>query len=193
MEEEPRTLFHIPLEVKLKNKMRVFISINLPESIKKEISRIQDSLPEFIGKKTEEANLHLTLKFLGEIDEKKVEEIKERLNKIEIDKFETAIDEIGIFSPQFIKIIWVHLKNCGELQKRIDEALSDIFDKEHRFMSHITIARVKKIKDKKRFLDDISKIKIKESKFIVDKFYLMKSELNPKGPIYRILGEFSLT
>ena len=47
--------------------MRVFISINISEEIRKEIKKIQDFLPEFFGKKTELENLHLTLKFLGNI------------------------------------------------------------------------------------------------------------------------------
>ncbi len=45
--------------------MRCFISIDLPEKIIQEIKKIQEELPEFIGKKTETENLHLTLKFLG--------------------------------------------------------------------------------------------------------------------------------
>ena len=79
---------------------RCFISINLPEEIRKEIKKIQEQLPEFKGKKTELENLHLTLKFLGEIDEVKIEEIKEKLKEIKIEKFETEIDEAGIFSER---------------------------------------------------------------------------------------------
>ena len=173
--------------------MRTFISLNIPENIKEEITKIQNSLPEFTGKKTECENLHLTLKFFGEINEETLKKIKSRLDEIKIDKFETEIDEIGVFSPEFIKIIWVHLKNCDELQKKIDERLSDIFEKEERFMSHLTIARVKKINgNKKKFLDNLHKIKVKSSKFIVDRFYLMKSELNKKSPVYTVLKEFSL-
>ena len=59
-------------------------------------------------------------------------------------------------------------------------------------MSHLTIARIKKIKDKKKFFDELSRIKIKEQKFTIDKFYLMKSELNEKGPVYSVVEEFSL-
>ena len=56
----------------------------MSEEIKKEIKKIQDLLPEFSGKKTELQNLHLTLKFLGEIKEKDVEGIKEKLREIKI-------------------------------------------------------------------------------------------------------------
>ena len=173
--------------------MRAFISINISEEIRKEIKKIQDLLPEFFGKKTELQNLHLTLKFLGEIEEKTVEEIKEKLRKIKIEKFATEIDEIGVFSDEFIRIVWLHMEDCDNLQKQIDNALKNLFKPEKRFMSHLTIARVKGVKDKKRFLQELKKRKIEKIKFIVDKFYLMKSELTAEGPRYSVLEEYNLS
>ena len=173
-------------------KIRTFISINLPEDVRKEIKKIQDSLPEFEGKKTELENLHLTLKFLGEIDEEMLEKVKEGLGEVKMERFEGEIDKIGFFSPKFIRIIWLHLKNCNELQKKIDDALEGLFETEQRFMSHLTIARIKNIKNKQKFLGQLSRIKIEKRKFVVDKFYLLKSTLTAKGPVYSILGEFDL-
>lgn len=165
----------------------------MAENIKEDIKRIQNSLPEFTGKKTEYENLHLTLKFLREIDEELVEKVKEKLNKIKFEKFEATVDRIGFFSKKFIRIIWLHLNNCERLQKEVDLALKELFEPEERFMSHLTIARIKKIKDKKSFLDEFSKIKIRKSGFMVDKFYLMESKLTKEGPVYSIVKEFSLT
>jgi len=59
-------------------------------------------------------------------------------------------------------------------------------------MSHLTIARIKGLKDKKGFLQDLKKIKIEKIKFKVDKFYLMKSELTAEGPRYSVLEEYNL-
>ncbi len=171
--------------------MRTFISINIPEEIRKEIKKVQDLLPEFFGKKTEPENLHLTLKFLGEIEENKIEEVKEKLREIKIEKFTTEIDEIGVFSEKFIRIVWLHMKDCDNLQKQIDNALKNLFEPEKRFMSHLTIARVKKC-DKKKFLQELKKIKIEKIKFIVNDFYLMKSELATEGPIFSVLEEYNL-
>ncbi len=170
--------------------MRVFIAVSIPEKVREEILRIQEKIPFFKGKKTRKENLHLTLKFLGEIDEKEVEKVQERLRKIKFNKFESELSNLGVFSERFIKIIWLKLDKAENLQKKIDESLSDLFEKEHRFMSHITIARVKNIKDKKIFLSDLNKIKINSVKFKVDKFYLMKSVLSDKGPEYEILKEY---
>jgi len=172
--------------------MRCFISINISKEVKKEIEKIQGVLPDFEGKKTELENLHLTLKFLSEINEEKVEELKKRLREIKFNKFETEIDEIGVFSEKFIRIIWLHLTGCSELQEIVDDKLRDLFELERRFMSHLTIARVKSIKDKKRFLAELKKIEIPKTKFQVDKFYLMKSELTNKGPNYEVIEEYEL-
>jgi 2'-5' RNA ligase len=178
--------------------MRTFISINIPEEIRKEIKKIQDFLPEFSGKKTELQNLHLTLKFLGEIEEQVVGEVKEKLREIKIEKFATEIDKIGVFdnrkSGKYSRkiILWLHLMNCEELQRQVDGVLKDLFEPEKRFMSHLTIARIKGIKDKEEFLQDLKKIKIEKIKFKVDKFYLMKSELTAEGPRYSVLEEYNL-
>jgi len=171
---------------------RCFIAINIPKNIKNKIYEIQNQLPEFIGKKTKLENLHLTLKFLGEINEDKIEKIKEKLKQTKFKKFNTTLDEVGVFSEKFIKILWLHLTNCTELQKQIDNSLQDLFKPEFRFMSHITIARVKKIQNKNQFLENLKKIKIPEIKFHIDKFYLMSSELSSQDPKYKIIEEYNL-
>jgi len=172
--------------------VRTFISIDLPENIKKEIQRIQDLLPDFVGKKTEQENLHLTLKFLGEIDNEKVEEIKKRLKLVKIKAFEAEVDNLGVFSEKFVRIVWIHLKGAEKLQEEVDKALKEIFDKEERFMSHITIARVKSIKNKMDFLSKLKEIKIPKLKFKVDSFQFKKSELFPQGPRYEVIEGYNL-
>ena len=172
--------------------MRTFISIDISEEVKQEIIKIQSQLPDFSGKKTESENLHLTLKFLGEIDKEKIEKIREKLKEIKFSRFETEIDSMGIFSEKFIRIIWLHLTNCNDLQKEIDERLKDLFEKEKRFMSHLTIARVKNVSNRKEFLKKLKEIKILKIKFIVKNFKLKKSILIPKGPTYETLEEYNL-
>lgn len=175
------------------NKMRTFVSIDVPENIQKEIKKIQEKLPRFEGKFTEIENLHLTLKFIGEIDEVNLIEIKRRLKEIKYKKFEAKISEIGVFSPSYIKIVWIKLDNCYDIQRIIDAKLDGILKKEDRFMGHITIARVKSIKNKKYFLGELKKIEVSAGlKFKVKSFELKKSELTPEGPIHEIIEEYPL-
>lgn len=172
--------------------MRRFISIDLPENIKKEIKKIQEQLPEFTGKKTESGNLHLTLKFLGEISDEKIKLIKEKLKEIKIKKFESEIDLIGVFSEKMIRIIWLHFTNCDKLQKEVDESLKGLFNPEQRFMAHLTIARVKSMKNKKEFLEKLKEIKVSKIKFFVENFKLKNSVLKPEGPVYKDIEVYNL-
>jgi len=177
--------------------MRCFIALDLPREVINSIKEIQEKIKKknlFIGKFTELENLHLTLKFLGEIDEKKVEEVKKRLQKINLNEFEVSLSECGAFSTKFIKIIWVKLEGekIWDLQKEIDKALKDLFVPEERFMSHITIARVKKVPSKEKLIDYIKNIKTKNLKFKVGEFFLKKSELKPEGPQYEDIEKYRL-
>lgn len=175
------------------NKTRCFISVDLPENLKQEVVKIQNMLPEFIGKKTESENIHLTLKFLGEVDDSKLDEVKKKLSEIKFQKFGAEIDSLGVFNIEFIRIIWLHLTNCNKLQEEIDDRLKNLFKKEGRFMGHVTIARVKNIKNKKEFLEKLGKIKIRKIKFIVENFKLKKSTLTKTKPIYEDLEAYNLT
>jgi len=172
--------------------MRTFISIDMSEAINQEIKKIQNYLPEFFGKKTELDNLHLTLKFLGEVSEEKLEEVKKKLREIEFEKFGVEVKYLGFFDNQKYGVVWLYLDGCDRLQREIDEKLVGLFEKEKRFMSHLTIARVKKIEDKKDFLKNLKKIKVPEISFIVNNFKLKKSVLTSEGPLYETLEEYDL-
>ena len=170
--------------------MRCFISINFQERTKKRIIEIQNKLPNFFGKKIKNQNLHLTLKFLGEVNKEKIKEVIRRLNKIKFNRLNAKIDSVGVFSEKSIRIIWLHVNGFYELQKIIDDSLKDLFEKENRFMSHLTIARVKNVKNKKLFLYKLNEMNIPNLEFKVNKFYLMSSKLSSRGPKYSIIKIF---
>lgn len=175
--------------------MRCFIALDLPREaidIIKGIQKLIEKQNLFNGKFTEPENLHLTLKFLGEISREKIEEIKEKLKEIQFNSFEAGLGGVGIFSKKFVKIIWIKLngRQIFDLQKQIDEKLKGLFQPEFRFMGHITIVRVKNVGDKKALLDYIKNIKTKKIKFKVDRFFLKKSELFAEGPVYEDIMEY---
>lgn len=175
---------------------RVFVCIDFPDVVIKEIARAQKILEnwKFTGKLTELENLHLTLKFLGEIDEEKLEKVKEKLREIKFRKMELGLGNVGSFSHRGKpRIIWIKIlgKEFYELQKKIDDVLSEAgFVKEERFMGHVTVARVKYVKDAKGFKEYIDTLKLKKTRFSVDKFKLMESELGTLGPVYTVVEEY---
>jgi RNA 2',3'-cyclic 3'-phosphodiesterase len=177
--------------------MRLFIGAFLPEETKKEVTELQQRIAKlslFNGKSAEEENLHLTLKFLGEVKEEKLPGIKEALGRIKQKTVGTKIEGAGIFTPSRPRIVWLQIRGFEELQKKIDEEMEGVgFKKEERFMSHITISRIKHITpiNARKLLEELQKIAPgKEAK--VKKFALIESELTPKGPKYKIVEEYKL-
>lgn len=173
-----------------KNLHRSFVAVDFPDEVIKEVARVQEVLGnlKFTGKMTELENIHVTLKFLGEIGLDKLKEVSRRLKEIKMTEFEARLEKIGIFHfKRDPRIVWIKVGGKGifELQKKVDDVLEEIrFKKEERFMSHMTIARVKYVKDKKGFGEYVNGIKLKDIRFEINGFKLKTSELRDIGPLY---------
>lgn len=181
--------------------MRMFIATDIGE--REEIINVEKKLETMQGKikLVEPWNIHLTLKFLGETSEKLIPEIKEVMEEAskDISPFSCELAGIGAFpSANYIRIIWIGLKDNGETKRiaqRLEEGLESYgFKREKReFTPHITIARVKNVKDKqemKLFLQKYANASF--GKVNIDSIVLKKSELKKEGPIYETLTEVKL-
>jgi 2'-5' RNA ligase len=136
----------------------------------------------------------LTLKFLGDVPENKLENVKNKLIKLKFNSFEVELGDLGVFDKEQIRIVWVELRGLGlfELQNKIDRELKEFFPAETRFMGHITIARPKYVKDSRIFINKLKTIKFEKISFVVDKIKLYKSDLTPHGPVYSCLLELDI-
>lgn len=187
--------------------IRSFISIELSNEIKNNLVKIQQSLKLFNNyiKWEKKENHHLTLSFLGNIDEKKITEIIPILNNSvkKISSFKIKLENIGIFpNLQNPRIFWIGISNGTKeliyLQNIIAKELENIgFEKEKKFVPHITFGRI----DSKK----INKIKIHKlitltknidtsniPEIEVQQVFLIKSILIAKGSIYIPLENFKL-
>lgn len=176
---------------------RTFICMEMSDEVVKEVARVQELVAKvkFIGKMTELENIHLTFKFLAEIDSEKMESVTERLRKIEFPVIDAKLDRIGVFGRfRHPKIVWIKVNGKGiwELQKKIDDSLKDLFRPEERFMSHMTIARIKYVRNSKETVEHIKKIAVHPISWKINKFILKTSELKPLGPIYTTVEEYIL-
>ena len=131
-------------------------------------------------------NIHITLKFLGDVDEEKIDQIEKIINDSSknTDPFTIKLKGSGVFPNQnYIKVIWIGIKQgepIGIIAGKIDEQLSKMgFKKEKRgFSPHLSIARVKSAKGKDEILQIIEKYKnIKFADIVVDSIKLKKSDL----------------
>jgi len=173
--------------------MRCFIAIDFSEEIKEELGRVQKELPDAKLALVSPENVHLTLKFLGEITPEKVEEVKKALQNIKFKKFYGSLKGVGYFpSKDFIRVVWVGAEpkeKFLEIFNFVEEEMDKIgFNKEQRkFENHATLARVKFVKDKESFIESLNKIQVSSVNFVVDKIKLKKSTLTPEGPVYEDL------
>ncbi|MEM4723580.1 MAG: RNA 2',3'-cyclic phosphodiesterase [Candidatus Hadarchaeum sp.] len=111
---------------------RAFIAIDIDEPLRQKLAEVQNQLRETGGdfKMVEPQNIHVTLKFLGEIPDKKVEDIAEAIKKAVagIKKFNMEIKKIGVFpNLNYVRVIWAGVEKGGEeiiaLQKKIEKEL----------------------------------------------------------------------
>ncbi|HLG24952.1 MAG TPA: RNA 2',3'-cyclic phosphodiesterase [Candidatus Nanoarchaeia archaeon] len=171
--------------------MRLFIAIDF-DSINGYLKEIQSQLLE-ISNLSLVTSFHLTLKFLGEVEEENYSLIKSKLKEIKFEKFNIFLDKVGVFETRGEPgVVFVSIKqqiNLLELQKSIESALSG-FSSDFDFTAHVTLARARKLDDKKQFIGKIIKIQFKNLSVTVDKFELMKSELTRKGPAYTVIEPF---
>jgi 2'-5' RNA ligase len=173
--------------------MRLFVAIDLDNE--DYFKQIQGQIPE--AKATYPKAFHLTLKFLGDTDKK--EEIIKTLEKVQFNSFRLTTKEIGVFpSESYIRVVWLGLEDNNDLKKLqedIEKTLEGFnFKKDFDFKAHITLARIKFIRqeDKKDFVEELKQIKFVEKEFDVKEFKLIKSELTRQGAIYEDVKVFSV-
>lgn len=186
--------------------MRLFIAIEIPENIKEFLLKIIPiNLPLDGVNVVQKQNLHITLKFLGEVEESLIPDIKETLKSIsgEFSAFTLKITRPGVFPDKFKpRVIWIGTENTDTLKtiaKRIDENLHKYgFEKEQReFKAHITLARVKNFQNGRYLFERILKAfkdKITSEISVKKKFssYDIVETIENSSPIKFSVTEFVL-
>ncbi|MFC1753088.1 RNA 2',3'-cyclic phosphodiesterase [Thermoproteota archaeon] len=178
---------------------RLFVAVDVSEEIVAHLKELQQGLKELVGEKQFKFvdDAHLTLLFLGEIEEEKIDSIKEALGNIEFNKFELSLTDLGVFpSEDYVKVVWLGVdqdKELMDLQKEMKANLSFLeLRNDREFHPHLTMARVKYLDDDdKKNISEFLKQRPKPLKSDVSSFRLYKSTLTKEGPIYEILAEFS--
>ncbi|MBP2030876.1 2'-5' RNA ligase [Methanohalophilus levihalophilus] len=180
--------------------IRTFVAVDIPEDLRKGIERILSELGSIKGiKAVHSSNVHVTLKFLGDVKQSQIPVIIEKLETVELSPFMCTMEKVGVFpSSSKPRVIWLGLEGqFNNLHLQVENALDGMrFKKDNReYTSHATIGRVKFLKGEekeglRRFLQEYGDEHFGE--FEVSSFKLKKSTLTPKGPIYETLHEVLL-
>lgn len=187
--------------------MRIFIAVELPKEIRDSLGRLQDELKKSGAdvKWVAPDNIHLTLKFLGEVDDEKLDKIIQIIEEVASTNsvYQINITSLGAFPKiDYLRVIWVGVKEGDEQTKKIAKDLEEKIAKagipkeDRPFSSHITLCRTRSTLNREKLVENLKNIRENFGKenlhFSVSKITLFKSTLTLKGPIYEVLKEASL-
>ena len=178
----------------MKALIRTFIAVELDPSFREKIRELQDKFSTFDLKFVKPELVHITLKFLGDVDELRIPSTSAALDSILCEPFEARIGELGAFpKPANPRVLWLGATgNFKALHENVEDLLKPFkFESENReFSAHATLARVKFLKkdQKNAFINTLKEFKdIEIGSMWVNKVLLKKSTLTPEGPIYETL------
>jgi RNA 2',3'-cyclic 3'-phosphodiesterase len=182
--------------------MRTFIAIPLPPECHALLEELQTGMRQTGAdvRWTAIRSIHLTLKFLGEIDAELVPELGAKLRAdLPAQPFPLRVGGVGGFpnlrSP---RVIWCGIQGdldaLGRLQARVEEtcAVLGFAPEDRAFQPHLTLGRVQGKRNLQSLLDYIKIGSVLEHGFTVDRFNVYKSVLTPKGPLYTVLDTVEL-
>jgi RNA 2',3'-cyclic 3'-phosphodiesterase len=183
--------------------MRTFIAIEIPSEIKSALAALQSQLRRAGADVswTKPENLHLTLNFLGEVDERRIVEVEKAcvLSAAEFQPFTLSLKDTGAFpNERQPRVLWAGLSGdvgiVVEMRSRLDERLALIGFKrdEKKFHPHLTIGRLKSNKKVRELLALAYMYQLPALSFAVTEIVLMKSELHPAGAEYSPIAKIGL-
>ncbi len=169
---------------------RLFAAIDLPDTIKDQLGALCDGVPG--AKWVKRGQLHLTLRFIGEVETSQFQEIKTALKAVEAEPFSMALQGVGQFPPKrAARILWVGVSAPSALQllqEAIEGALGGVgvTAEDRPFAAHITLARLKTPAPLPVVQGYLARHADFQTDAIpVEHFTLYSSVLLPQGPTYR--------
>ncbi|MFW9951274.1 MAG: RNA 2',3'-cyclic phosphodiesterase [Candidatus Thorarchaeota archaeon] len=184
--------------------IRTFLAFELNEEstiekIQNFLIRLKQNQPKL--KTVESENLHLTVKFLGNIPEEKAPLIYKVINTevnqklFQGNSYEYQLKGVGQFNK--FSVIWVKLIGNIEFLQKVQDITENLLydqfkiEKERRkeFKPHLTIGRLRKDQINYRAFDALKNLinqnkQLEFGKFVIDQLKFKKSDLTPQGPIY---------
>jgi len=180
--------------------MRVFIAIELPEAIRGELAALEADL-QAAGDSVRwvaPESIHLTLKFVGEVSDARMQDIDDAMKGISWKPFRVDVRGIGFFpGPRSPRVLWVGIQAppLAALSEKIERRMLQLgFESEKRaFRPHITLARAKDTRLDSSLVTAASAHEEREfGSFLVDRCFLFQSTPQPSGPVYTKLKEYDL-
>ena len=179
----------------MKEVWRVFCAVELPDDVRQElqqhVSRLRAAVPDVAASWSRVENVHLTLKFFGNVEVKRIELISAAASRAvaEFSTFPIGIGGTGVFPrasrPQ---VLWIGVNDTtgklAALQKTFDNETADFGTEDRAFRPHLTIARIRRPEGARRLADTHLAMDFKPAEITVNEIIVFRSELSPKGSRY---------
>ncbi|HTI01824.1 MAG TPA: RNA 2',3'-cyclic phosphodiesterase [Acidisoma sp.] len=177
--------------------MRLFVALDLPWPLRERLMQLSTGIPGCRWMPAE--NLHLTLRFIGEVPNWRAEEIDLALHAIKARNFPLTLSGVGLFEKGGrVTSLWAGIERCPQLdhlQSKVETALqrAGLEPERRRFTPHVTLARLDQPANEKvtRFLQGHSLFRAEP--FEVEWFTLFSSQLGKEGSVYTPENDYSLS
>ena len=175
--------------------VRTFVALELSKDIQDQLAFAQETIRGCKARLTfvDPKNIHITAKFLGEVDEKTLQKVMNALRSVTFSSFPVTAGTVTVNNPKRPHTVWCAIDDTGQgerLFNLIEDALVPLgFERDtRRFTPHATLARVKSPHPSLFSALDSLKDKSYGSCTICG-ITLKKSTLLPEGPVYEDLLE----
>ncbi|WP_323674231.1 RNA 2',3'-cyclic phosphodiesterase [Halorubellus sp. PRR65] len=184
--------------------MRLFVSVDLPDALAPAVADVQSLFADAAGvDPTDPDGVHVTLKFLGETPEHRLDAVADAVERAvadaDVDPFEVEYGDLGVFpSLDYISVVWLGVRRgdleLAHLHDAIERETTALgYDPEdHDFTPHATIARVRHGGGKDHVQSVVVEAEPTVGTTTVDEVHLTESTLTDDGPRYETLRAFEL-
>lgn len=176
--------------------LRLFVAIELPEDLREGLALMQAGLPG--ARWIDPDNFHVTLRFIGETAEHRLEDIDDLLADITAPPFDLSLAGVGSFARgREPTSLWIGLDRSEPLmalQRRIHKALTreGFASDEKRYTPHVTLARLQRAPERDLAMFIAAHNLFRADPFRVDRFTLFSSQLSSSGSIYSAEADYLL-
>ncbi|HKT19269.1 MAG TPA: RNA 2',3'-cyclic phosphodiesterase [Stellaceae bacterium] len=172
--------------------LRLFVGIALPPELKLRLSLLASGVPG--AKWVDPGNYHVTLRFIGEVDEGSAADIDDALARIRAPRFEVTLASIGHFGA---RMLWVGVERNSALQhlhEKVESALNRLGfpSEERRYTPHVTLARLKGVSEGRLQSFIAAHALFRAEPFPVGHFSLVASYLTKSAAIYEDKADYAL-
>ena len=184
---------------------RVFCAIELPntarELLLRRIAHLKEAVPDAKASWSRDGNLHLTLKFLGEIRQTSVPDFSAAASRAVagLAPFSIRLEQVGVFPKHGQpRVLWIGINDfsgkLGELHARLeDESANAGFAKDERpFHPHLTLARLRQPRHARTLAAAHHQLEFEPAEIAVSELLVIRSELSSGGSKYTVISRHAL-